>query len=85
MSAEKVIAIVCLEDKEQDVQRFTIEFYPDFRFGRIIDADMQRDIWTEFCVLSGKPTVGQCLVLSKSPNDIVLTLRYKAVSVEFKD
>lgn len=84
MDKDKIIAVVELEDKGQDLQRLTISFYPDFKFGKVIDSDMQRDVWVGMFVLNGKPAVGNRLQLSESPLHAVIDLKYKITSVTFK-
>lgn len=77
-----IIHIVHFEDKGQDLLNVTIEFYPDYMIGYIIDANAQKDIWTQYCVISDKPKKGQKLVISKSPADEVIDIKYKITKVE---
>lgn len=77
-----MIANIHFEDNGQDVQMFTVSFYPDFKFGEVISADMQNSVWKGFCVLSGKPKKGDLITISKGPKEEVIQFKHKVIKME---
>lgn len=80
MKGRKLVTIF-FEDNGQDIMRFTAAFYPDYKFGQVIDSDMQGDIWIGMCILSGKPKKGDCIRISKSPDSDVILFKHKIEKV----
>ncbi len=84
-TTKKVTAIIELEDNGQDLQSLTVSYYPDFKFGIVIDCDLQKDIWVDMCVLGKrKPAIGDNLILSKSPDSEVIKLKHKISAIDFR-
>lgn len=68
------------EDHGQDFLSWKLEMHTDVNMGKVIESDMQNNIWTEFYVLN-KPEVGGHLRISKSPDDDVITIKYLITKV----
>lgn len=82
---DKVIAKVTFEDEGQDFTEFTIEFYPDYMLGYVVDCQpAQASIWVGMAVLSDKPKKGKHISVSKSPKDPVIDIKYKITNVEIE-
>jgi len=74
---DRVEVFVHFEDNGQDFSYFKISFYPDFKFGTVVEAGpFQNEIWSQYFVISGKPKKGGHLVISKSPDDESLKLKH---------
>lgn len=78
----KVIEIE-FEDQGQDFLKWKIEYSNGWVLGEVIDSQpFQNSIWKGYYVLGGEPKIGECVQISKSPEDEVITIKYPIVAVK---